>query len=158
MYFPDPDRTICIRLGPGDLDETATLEAACFTLPWSREQLAAAFGQPHFAAFGLRADAPEPRLAAYISVYHSPAELEILNLAVAPAWRRRGYAARLLKTALRFAANKKIARAVLEVREGNTAARALYAGFGFREAGRRPGYYGAGGEDALVLEAFPRKG
>jgi ribosomal-protein-alanine N-acetyltransferase len=39
----------------------------------------------------------------------------------------------------------------LEVRESNAAARALYARFGFREGGRRRGYYRKPVEDALVL-------
>ena len=39
----------------------------------------------------------------------------------------------------------------LEARESNHAARALYARFGFREIGRRRGYYRKPTEDALVL-------
>jgi ribosomal-protein-alanine N-acetyltransferase len=39
---------------------------------------------------------------------------------------------------------------LLEVGEDNTPARRLYARAGFREVGRRPGYY-AGGKAALVL-------
>jgi ribosomal-protein-alanine N-acetyltransferase len=41
----------------------------------------------------------------------------------------------------------------LEVAASNTAAQALYRGFGFTEAGRRTGYYrrGDGVEDALVM-------
>jgi ribosomal-protein-alanine N-acetyltransferase len=41
----------------------------------------------------------------------------------------------------------------LEVRESNAAARALYAGFGFREVGRRARYYSRPVEDAIVLRA-----
>ena len=39
--------------------------------------------------------------------------------------------------------------ASLEVRDGNTAARALYATAGFAPVGRRPRYY-ADGEDAVT--------
>ena len=159
MLFPDPAAIECCRLDLKDIDEFSALEALCFTLPWSREQLAAALELPSFAAFGLRAP-PRPGsgagekapLVAYISLYHNPDELEILNLAVAPAWRRRGCGARLLRLVLRTAANMGIGRAVLEARSGNIPALALYKGQGFTQVGRRRGCYRDSGEDALVLE------
>jgi ribosomal-protein-alanine N-acetyltransferase len=43
--------------------------------------------------------------------------------------------------------------AYLEVRESNVAAQRLYAGFGFREVGRRRRYYQRPVEDAVVLRA-----
>jgi ribosomal-protein-alanine N-acetyltransferase len=43
----------------------------------------------------------------------------------------------------------------LEVRAGNLAAQALYRGFGFEVAGRRPRYYTDDGEDALVMTTPP---
>lgn len=147
MEFSASDEIWCGRLDSGNLDATADLEAACFSLPWSREQLAAAFAQPNYAAFGLRVNGMP---AGYISLYHNPDELEILNLAVLPAYRRRGFGKKLLRTALLLGLRLGIGRAVLEVRADNNAALGLYLGLGFTEAGRRPGYYN--GEDALVLE------
>ena len=41
--------------------------------------------------------------------------------------------------------------ALLEVRAGNAPAQALYERLGFREVGRRPGYYSQPADDALVL-------
>ena len=153
-----------VRLDRNASDELATLEGLCFALPWSKEQFAKVFDLPNFAAFGLRAprwkesgmegDAP---LAAYISLYHNPDELEILNLAVAPEWRGRGCGSRLLRLVLRMAVKMGIGRAVLEVRSGNTPALALYTGRGFAQVSRRIGYYRDSGEDALVLEcSLPR--
>ena len=40
----------------------------------------------------------------------------------------------------------------LEVRESNSAARALYAALGFQQVGRRRGYYQHPSEDALLLK------
>ena len=40
----------------------------------------------------------------------------------------------------------------LEVRESNATAINLYNGFGFKQIGRRRGYYSKSGEDALVME------
>ena len=142
----------------------AALERLCFTLPWSKKQLAGCLALPNFSAFGLRVPPGkssgakgEAPLLAYLSFYHSPDELEILNLAVDPAWRGRGCGARLLRLVLRTAANMGIERAVLETRSGNIAALALYKGQGFTQVGRRPGYYHDSGEDALVLELLLRK-
>ena len=159
MHFPDPAALEFFRLGHNELDALAALERLCFTLPWSKEQLAGHLALPNFAAFGLRAPPRQiseakgdATLFAYLSFYHSLDELEILNLAVAPEWRGRGCGSRLLRLVLRTGANMGIGRAVLEVRSGNIAALALYKGQGFTQVGRRPGYYHDSGEDALVLE------
>jgi len=78
-------------------------------------------------------------------------EAEILNLAVAPAARRRGLGRQLVESALEAARAARAEHVFLEVRESNATARAFYAGLGFAEAGRRHGYYREPAEDALVL-------
>ena len=147
------------RLDAGSAPALWELERRCFSLPWSEEQCRAAFAQPAFAAFGLYDGA---RLVAYISLYHAGApagpsyapcgELEILNLAVEPTARRRGCGRRLLLLALQAGRKMGMQKAILEVREGNVAALALYRASGFVQAGRRRRYYADTGEDALVLE------
>ena len=77
-------------------------------------------------------------------------EAEILTLAVAPEARRQGLARALLAEAARHAAAAGASALFLEVALRNTAARALYAGAGFAEVGRRRRYY-ADGDDALVM-------
>ena len=135
------------RLDASDAPALHALEKACFTLPWSEEQCRAAFGQTPFAAFGLDSD---QGVLAYISVYITADEMEVLNLAVSPELRRRGIGHRLLALALRTAAKMGMQKAVLEVRVGNTPARSLYERHGFAVAGRRPRYYADTGEDALI--------
>jgi ribosomal-protein-alanine N-acetyltransferase len=78
--------------------------------------------------------------------HQAPPEREILNLAVAPRFRRQGIAGLLLQHELNC-------RAIfyLEVRESNIAARALYGKFGFREVTRRTGYYLHPPETAIVM-------
>jgi ribosomal protein S18 acetylase RimI-like enzyme len=56
----------------------------------------------------------------------------IANVAVLPAYRRRGIARRLMLAALDFVARRH-SFAVLQVEADNAAARALYASLGFRE-------------------------
>jgi ribosomal-protein-alanine N-acetyltransferase len=78
-------------------------------------------------------------------------EMELLSLAVTPAWRRQGLACWLTRLALAVAGRKGARAAFLEVRSANAPARRLYASLGFVETGRRPGYYQDPVEDAIVL-------
>lgn len=77
----------------------------------------------------------------------TPPEREILNVAVAPRFRRMGVATALLQHEL-----GKPAIHYLEVRESNMAARELYRKFGFVEIGRRSNYYQAPPERAIVMK------
>jgi ribosomal-protein-alanine N-acetyltransferase len=77
-------------------------------------------------------------------------EAEILTLAVLPAQRRQGLAGALMQAAIAQCEALGAEALFLEVATRNQAARALYAGFGFEEVGRRRGYY-ADGDDALTL-------
>ena len=75
-------------------------------------------------------------------------EGEILNLAVAPEFRRAGLARRLVGALL----SGYRGYIFLEVRESNRAARNLYKSLGFYEVGCRPGYYEKPLEAAIVMK------
>ena len=83
-------------------------------------------------------------------------ELHINNVAVRPRYRRLGIAKKLLEATLHEAAGKGAQVAFLEVRAGNAPAQALYAGCGFKVAGRRACYYTRPMEDALVMSVAIR--
>ncbi len=78
-------------------------------------------------------------------------ELEILNIAVAAARRRKGIGAALLDEVLRCAKAESAAAVFLEVRASNFAAAEFYARHGFQITGRRRNYYQSPAEDALLL-------
>jgi len=78
----------------------------------------------------------------------APDEIEVLNVAVHPDFRRRGIARKLLLPLLQRA-NGEI---LLEVRESNAAARQLYEALGFIAVGRRAGYYEVSREDGIVMK------
>ncbi|MDX2042431.1 MAG: ribosomal protein S18-alanine N-acetyltransferase [Acidobacteriota bacterium] len=78
-------------------------------------------------------------------------EFEIDNIAVSPAFRQQGIAAKLLAQAIEVAGNKGAIRAILEVRASNQPACALYEKFGFAVVGRRKSYYREPKEDALIM-------
>jgi ribosomal-protein-alanine N-acetyltransferase len=80
-------------------------------------------------------------------------DVEILNLAVQPAQRHRGVGGALLREVLAWAATYHAESAFLEVRVSNLAAIRFYEHNGFEVTGRRPRYYTAPIEDALILAA-----
>jgi ribosomal-protein-alanine N-acetyltransferase len=79
-------------------------------------------------------------------------ELRILNLAVAPAFRKRGIGLRLARHALDAGRARGARSADLEVRASNQAARGLYERLGFRQTGVRRRYYVDPTEDAVLME------
>ena len=91
------------------------------------------------------------RLSGYVIVRSAGEEAEILNLAVAPEFRRRRVALRLLGRGLETLLERGVDEVFLEVRRSNGAARALYHQLGFALAGVRRGYYRKPLEDAMVL-------
>ena len=79
-------------------------------------------------------------------------EAEILSVAVAAGWRGRGLSRRLLDLHLRRLAGLGTRAVFLEVEEGNQPALRLYRRAGFRQVGRREGYYQESrGAAALIL-------
>ena len=90
------------------------------------------------------------KLIGFILSRRAAGECEILSVAIAPSWRGRGLAWPLLDLHLRRLAGLGVRAVFLEVGEQNTPATRLYRRAGFREVGRRRGYY-EGGATALVL-------
>jgi len=83
-------------------------------------------------------------------------DLEILNFAVELNSRREGIGAALLGEALQWAQTFQATSAMLEVRASNLAALRFYVRHKFEVVGRRPRYYTAPVEDALLLTATLR--
>ena len=73
------------------------------------------------------------------------------NVAVRPAFRRRGLADALLHARERLGREKNLSFLTLEVRAGNAPAIALYEKNGYTRVGRRPGYYDHPKEDAILM-------
>ena len=94
---------------------------------------------------------PEKELAGFIVSRLIAGELHVNNVAVRTEFRQQGIGAKLLRSALEWAAGRGAGMALLEVREGNQAAQALYSRCGFQVVGRRRGYYRQPLEDALLM-------
>lgn len=82
-------------------------------------------------------------------------ECELLLLAVDPTVRRRGVGSAILQQVKQDAAAQGACHLMLEVRESNSQALALYGRAGFNEVGRRRNYYRT--LDGLLLDALSMK-
>ena len=138
-----------IRLAvPADANSMLALERRAFTDPWSEasfdEALASAW------TFGLVAETGRG-MAGYFIGREVAGTGEVLNLAVVPEFRRRGVAGALLEAGLSAFGRRRVHEVLLEVRESNLPAQALYLNRGFRAVGQRASYYRNPREDALVL-------
>ena len=132
----------------GDVERVAELERICFRTPWSRAALA---GELKNDVAHYLVGECDGRVIAYAGRWVLFEEAHITNVAVDPAFRRRGLGRRLMLCMMRTARLFGAAMMTLEVRETNLGAQALYAGLGFLREGRRKGYYTDTGEDAFLL-------
>ncbi len=92
-------------------------------------------------------------------------EAHLLNITVAPAHQRQGWARCLLDALVLWSRGQRAQCLWLEVRQSNQGARRVYERYGFKQVGLRRAYYPAapiGREDAVVmslpLDAAPAPG
>ncbi|OGQ95957.1 MAG: ribosomal-protein-alanine N-acetyltransferase [Deltaproteobacteria bacterium RIFOXYD12_FULL_57_12] len=117
---------------------------------WTRQQFVEELQAVHGFQFVARA-ARSQRVMAFACGRLCGSEAEILKLAVALPWRRRGMGSGLLLHVLAHCRQEGVADCFLEVRASNVAARVLYEKYGFTEAGLRRSYYVSPREDAVLM-------
>ena len=131
-----------------DLPAVLAAEARCFPDPWSEGVFRSALADGLSLWLAAEMDGT---LAGYAGMQSVLDEGYIDNVAVDPAFRRRGVASALLRAVTEEALRRGLRFLSLEVRAGNEAAIALYESFGFVAVGRRRGYYLRPPEDALIM-------
>ena len=145
-------RLLIRRAGLADVSAIWAIEKVSFPTPWSRWTFLAELGQGKSYILVAGPAPPSPwQTWGYLVFWVVLDEMHILNLAVHPQRRRQGIGRRLLAEGTTIAQTLGAQVAWLEVRPSNHAALALYKSFGFKEIGRRPGYYDDTQEDALLL-------
>ena len=137
--------------GPADAEAVADLEATCLgDDAWPAGLVVEGLsGRLPTVAYLVAEVEGEVVGHAVVSVVDGLAELQ--RIAVAPAHRRTGLGGDLVAAALDHARTQGARRMLLEVREDNAAALALYQHRGFTELSRRPRYY-RDGAAAVVLD------
>ena len=136
------------RLVYGDLPAVLAIERRSFQTPWSLAMFVLELSKPSGICLAAP-DAHDQGLAGYLVCSRYADVWHLMNIAVAPEWRRRGVATDLMNGLFERAGEG--ARFTLEVRTSNTAAIQMYERFGFRAAGHRRRYYHDNGEDALIM-------
>ena len=132
----------------GHVEQIAQLEKECFSDPWSENSISSELTNPlSLWVVALEND----RVAGYVGSQSVMGWADMMNLAVAPGFRRKGIAKELVLELIDRLKANQVTCLTLEVRASNTPAILLYEKLGFREVGRRPNYYHKPKEDALIL-------
>ncbi|MDB4470742.1 ribosomal protein S18-alanine N-acetyltransferase [Deltaproteobacteria bacterium] len=135
------------QMRENDLSAVLAIEQQSYPHPWTGNQFLQELDNPVATVELIWAN---EHLAGYICYWLIVGELQILNIATSPQFRRQGVAGRLLEHVFVGSVDRGLDRAWLEVRAGNLAAIALYVQQGFVADTVRTGYY-RDGEDALLM-------
>lgn len=137
-----------------DLVEILQIENDSFPTPWSLGLFRSETNNPISRVMvGRTAGKLGRAVAGYIVFWCVADEIHLHNIAVRRDLRRCGIGSRLLSRVFCDSRAHGARLVTLEVRRSNLAALSFYERFGFTVRGRRPGYYGDTGEDALIMTA-----
>lgn len=156
LPFMRPQRDFTIApLSRGDSGFLAALHRADFARPWSSSEFSALLTQEAVFGYSARKSGkPKADMAGFVLARLAAGEAEILSIAVARSCRRLGLGRLLMDAILRELYRQRAEALFLEVDETNAPAVTLYRRLGFREVGKRPGYYASGSGEktgALVM-------
>ena len=140
---------VIVPMAERHLPDVLAIERALFPAPWTdamfRQEIEETWLSRSFVAESGGA------VAGYIVSWFLRGEVHVLNLAVAPAFHRRGFAKRMLRHVIHLAEAEGCHMVTLEVRVSNDAAKLLYVTMGFSAVGIRRRYYRDNNEDAIVM-------
>ena len=140
------------RLSLGDLSEIEEIEQRAYKTPWSRSMFASEIAKGTSVCLGaFEGD----QLVGYIVNSRYVDAWHVMNVAVAPEYRRRGIAMTMLDQLFDLTAGDGRRGYTLEVRVSNADAIRLYERVGFKARGIRRGYYTDNREDALIMWKDP---
>jgi ribosomal-protein-alanine N-acetyltransferase len=142
------------RLELRDLNAIERIERDSYRTPWSRSMFAGELAKPSSVSLGAF-DPETGDLLGYLIISRYVDAWHVMNLAVAPGYRRRRIAASLLERLFELTAGEDRRGYTLEVRVSNDVAIRLYEQAGFRARGIRRGYYTDNREDALIMWRDP---
>lgn len=135
----------------GHLDDVMHAERASYLWPWSENNIADSIKNNH-GCQTLRGNQGE--LLGYYIAMPGAGEVHLLNITVAPAYLRQGWARVMLDNLHDWARDLQCKWVWLEVRISNERAMGIYEQYGFRRVGVRKAYYPLDGlrrEDAIVM-------
>ena len=128
--------------------EVAAIERESFSCPWSADSFRQAGEMENSIFLVLREGENTAGFGIILTV---AGEGELVDIAVSPAYRKKGYGQALMTALLTEAQVQNIETLYLEVRQSNAAARHLYEKNGFEAMGVRKKYYRDPVEDAVLM-------
>lgn len=138
-----------------DLPMIAEIQAASFSHKWGASELARMKAQDSVDFLVARRSSPygTGTPLGFLILRRAADEAEVITIAVHPRQRGRGIGKKLMEAGLFHLYGERCTHLFLEVDSANEPAVFLYRGLGFKEVGRRKGYYGdsAGDGTALVM-------
>ena len=131
-----------------DVPAIAELEKICFSDPWSADSISSELNNrlSHWLVAVV-----DGNVVGYVGSQSVLDSADMMNIAVAPEYRRMGIANALVDALVVYLQNNHIRFLLLEVRVSNEPAFTLYQKLGFEQVGKRPRYYHNPREDALIL-------
>ena len=139
---------IITRMMMSHVSQIAEIEKLCFNDPWSENSISSELNNP--LSYGLVAE-DNGIVVGYVGSQSVLDAADMMNIAVAPDYRRNGIGQALVEGLVAHLLQKNVIALLLEVRVSNIPAIALYEKLGFEQVGRRRGYYHNPREDALIL-------
>ena len=136
------------EMKPEDVPAIAELEKQCFSAPWSENMIISSL--ENRLSCWLVAEI-EGAIAGYVGSEIVLDSADMMNIAVAPEFRRQGVGAALVNGLVSRLQSKSVSFLLLEVRVSNKPAIAMYEKLGFLQVGFRPRYYCNPREDAFVM-------
>ncbi|KPK02545.1 MAG: hypothetical protein AMK71_01960 [Nitrospira bacterium SG8_35_4] len=133
-----------------DLPQVHAIENQFHSMPWTVKSFLHELGSRDAI---LKVAIHHGQVIGYICIRSLFDITHLLKITVLPPFRRRGIGHALFQNALQTLrkANPDSHEVTLEVRESNSAAMGLYRKEGFKETGRRPGYFRQPDEDAIIM-------
>jgi len=147
---------------PAWLEAVVRVEQSAYDHPWTQGNFADSLNagyQAQLLTGGEHAGppaggAPQNELLGYFVAMKGVDEVHLLNITVAPAHQRQGWARVMLDALALWSRGQGAQWLWLEVRMSNARAQAVYERYGFRHVGTRRNYYPATAsrrEDAIVM-------
>lgn len=139
-------------LTPDWLDALLLVENSAYDHPWTRGNFTDSLSAGYQVQL-LTAGAPAELLGYFVAM-QGVDEVHLLNITVALAQQRQGWARVMLDALVLWSRGQGAQWLWLEVRMSNARARAVYEAYGFRHVGTRRHYYpldASSREDAIVM-------
>jgi ribosomal-protein-alanine N-acetyltransferase len=138
-----------------DLVAVERIERRSYPTPWSRSMFAGELTKSSSVCLGAYDAEADDELVGYLIISRYVDAWHVMNVAVAPEYRGRGIATKLLEQLFELTAGDGRRGYTLEVRVSNRSAIRLYEKLGFKARGVRRGYYTDNREDALIMWKDP---